>query len=453
MNGAIIYAMNPKSIKMRKPRYFLIPAFAGFLLVFLVGPRVIPIIIFIAILIAFLYGLVRLSTGWLSRLVARIGYSIRWKIAVAIGLMAILFLFASLPPFFAMDYMHSQLHEIRDLTTIGQLRLVYTRLDELEAIQHGTFFSLTPPLVLAGALAALVLGLAIAWSVITPVRKMEKTMRRIASGDFSEPLQVENRDELGDLANRINQTARDLAKLHEATLAEERARALRERIVQVTLAQEEERRRISRELHDGLGPSLAAIGNRLWASQYLVRTNPEKVETELDEIAKSLKGHIQEIRELIYDLRPIALDQLGLVQALRQQVERLGTETGIRASLTAPDKVSLDPLAEITVFRVVQECLLNVQKHSSASEVEVSLQKSDVSLDVSVKDNGRGFDAKARGVNGAGEGFGLLSMRERAQLLGGSLLVQSSPGGGCLVTLQIPFNEVALGANSNSHSG
>ena len=102
----------------------------------------------------------------------------------------------------------------------------------------------------------------------------------------------------------------------------------------MTTAQEEERRRISRELHDDLGPSLAAIGNRLNACRYMVRTDPERVEGELEDVTKNLRGHIQEIRHLIYDLRPLALDQLGLKGAVRQQVERFGQETGIQASFT-----------------------------------------------------------------------------------------------------------------------
>jgi len=157
---------------------------------------------------------------------------------------------------------------------------------------------------------ALFLGFVLSWSFVRPVRGMGQAMRRIASGDFSQPVRVANRDELGDLATRINQTAEELAKLQEATLAEERARALQERITQVTLAQEEERRRISRELHDGLGPSLAAIGNRLSACQYMVGSDPERAKRELEEVNKTLRGHIQEVRELTHDLRPPALTNL-----------------------------------------------------------------------------------------------------------------------------------------------
>ena len=247
------------------------------------------------------YLLLRFATKPLSRVIARLGYSIRWKFEIAIGVIAALFAIVSLINFAAMDYMHKELHEIQELRPFDVLQAV----DKLEDTHHGLIFSMTPYLDVLGVLVAAALGGAIAWSVIDPVRRIGQMMNRIASGDFSQRVEVENNDELGELANRANETSEELAKLQDKILAGERDRALRERIIQVTTAQEEERLRISRELHDGLGPSLAAIGNRLRASQYLVRTNPQKVEHDLEEIATSLKGHVQDVRELIYDLRPL----------------------------------------------------------------------------------------------------------------------------------------------------
>ena len=415
----------------------------GFLLIF-DGPDILGLLIPLAVL----YGGFRLVTGPLPRFIARIGYGIRGKILAASFLMAALLFFVSFISFVAMDYMHNELHDIQELPT-SQIRLA---VNDLGGTQHGLlfdFFLLTPSLAILGALLALGLGIAIGWSVITPVRRMHEAMRRIAAGDFSQPVQVDNRDELGELADRINDTARDLARLREATLADERARALRERITQVTLAQEEERRRISRELHDGLGPSLAAIGNRLRACQQLVRTDPRRAERELQETTDSLKGHVQEIRHLIYDLRPLAVDQLGLMGAVQQQLERFSQETGIQVYSDMSGEIDFDPLAEVTVFRVVQECLSNVQKHANASQVEVKLQATQAGLEVTIQDDGQGFDPNNVASGTIGEGVGLLSMRERAELVGGRLSVESSPGKGCQVVLFVPSKEVGVGAYSN----
>ena len=225
-------------------------------------------------------------------------------------------------------------------------------------------------------------------------------------------------------------------------MAEERARALRERVIQVSTAQEEERRRISRDLHDGLGPSLAAVGNRIRACQGLVRTEPERAERELEEMATGLRRHVQEVRQLIHDLRPLALDQLGLAKAIEQQVSQFDQQTGIKASFTISGEVALNSFAEVTVFRVVQECLTNVQKHAEANQVDVRFQVTDTGLEAIVKDNGKGFDARGAASGEAGKSLGLLSMRERAELLGGSLSIQSSPNTGSEISLFIPTTEM-----------
>ena len=221
----------------------------------------------------------------------------------------------------------------------------------------------------------------------------------------------------------------------------------------MTLAQEDERRRISRELHDGLGPSLASIGNNLRACQYIIRTDPERCEAQLGEIAQGLKGHIQNIRELIYDLRPLALDQLGLTRAIKHHVERFGQQAAIEATFESPQRLALAPVTEVTVLRVVQECLNNIQKHAKASQVDVSLQVMGAGMELRIRDDGQGFDRR-KVVSGTVEsGHGLLNMQERAELLGGSFSVQTSPGRGCQVIMYIPSMEVEVGAYSSSLSG
>ena len=399
---------------------------------------------FVSVIVAFCLAYIRFVTntplgvavGLLPRLIGSVACSIRWKFLAAISLVVLSFLMVSFVTFGGMDFMHDRLHEIQGFMDTAPQDVPGT-IDDLEDTQHGLLFSLTPILGTLGVLLSLGLGLGVAWSIIGPIRKIEHGMRRIASGDFSQPVVVDNRDELGSLAGRINETAVELGHLQRATVAEERDRALSERIAQVTLAQEEERRRISRELHDGLGPSLAAIGNTVRICRGMVRTDPERAEREMEEITKLLAGHVREIRELIYDLRPLSLDQLGLVGALRQQLEQTGREAGIDTSFESSGEFNLDPLTEVTIFRVVQECLSNVQKHSGANRVEVYLRALTDGVEVGVRDDGRGFDAGSAGSTSIDGGMGLQNIRERAELLGARASVESSKGSGCKVTLRL----------------
>lgn len=406
------------------------------------------IAVFLLVFTALLAGLVKLSSGPVSRIIARWPGSIRWKIVAALASIGGLVFFSTVVNFQAMDYMHQELHEIQDLGRAEPLR-VLRAVDDLERTQHGAFFDLAPLIALAGALIALCLGAGIARSVMEAIRSMDQGMRRIAAGDFSQPITVRNRDEFGALAAQINNAARELEQSREATLATERDRALKERIAEVTLAQEEERRRISRELHDDLGPSLAAVVNRLRIARSIVRTSPERVEADLGEIADGLTGHIREIRDLIYDLRPLALDQLGLIGALRQHVERFGHEQGVRTSFSSSGSFRLDPLAEMTVLRVAQEALSNVQQHAEAAHAQVRLHPAGGLLELTVEDDGHGFDAAVVSAGNLSRGLGLLSMHERAELVGGTVCVTSERGGGCRVTLQIPLKEAPLGIRAN----
>lgn len=390
------------------------------------------IVFWLIVLIVIILAL-RFAVGPLARFVAWLPYSIRWKIWSAIGATVVLFIILAGNSMLAMDYMHTRLHEIQEVARLAPFRVAF-EVDALERTQHGTLFSLTPLLLLFGALGALMLGTAIAWSVIEPVRRTSEAMRRFAAGDFSQPLHVRNRDELGELAGGINRAAQDLERLQAAALAEERERALRERIAQVTLAQEEERRRISRELHDDLGPSLAAIGNRIRVARGRVRDDPERAERDLQAVADDLKLHIQEIRGLIHDLRPPALDQLGLAAAVKQYAERWSEETGVPAAVRLAGDSSGNPPADTTVFRVLQECLSNIGKHAAARTVEILLDNDERGIRLSVADDGRGFEQRKCSA----AGVGLVSMRERAELAGGSLEIESALGGGCRVVLAIP---------------
>ena len=180
------------------------------------------------ILLGVVYLVLGFATQPLSRVIARLGFSIRWKFEFAIAIIAALFLIVTLIQVRAMDFMHHELHDIQELG-LERPDEVLRAVNDLEDTHHGSLSKTIPVFGVLGVLGATALGAALALSVINPVGRMGQAMRRIASGDFSQPLRVDNRDEMGALAGQINVTAEEPKRLQEATLADERARALRER--------------------------------------------------------------------------------------------------------------------------------------------------------------------------------------------------------------------------------
>ncbi len=163
------------------------------------------------LLLGLLCLLLRFATRPLAQFIARIACSIRWKFEIAIAIIAMVSLFTGLISLGEMSSMHNELHEIQELGESRPTEVLHA-VNQLEDTQHGLLFTLTPILSMLGVILGATLGAAMAWSVIEPVKGMGQAMSRIASRDFSQPLSVTNRDELGDLADKINQTVEDLAK-------------------------------------------------------------------------------------------------------------------------------------------------------------------------------------------------------------------------------------------------
>ncbi len=240
-------------------------------------------------------------------------------------------------------------------------------------------------------------------------------------------------DDLELLVTLANGTA---LALENARLHEERVGMLRRQLGQVTSAQEEERRRIARELHDGVAPALAGMGIRLRTARKLLDKDPRAVGEELEEIAEQAQGNIQDIRRLIHDLRPAALDELGLSAALQEYASRFQREQGLEVSLSLPAEEERLPSAmETALFRIVQEALANAARHARARRVEVRLGREGTQILLQVSDDGQGFDPAAPR---ASTHVGLWSMQERAIQLGGEARIQSAPGRGTRITISLP---------------
>jgi signal transduction histidine kinase len=203
-------------------------------------------------------------------------------------------------------------------------------------------------------------------------------------------------------------------------------------------AREEERRRLRRDLHDGLGPALAGSMMKVAAVRSLLASDPDRAAAILDDLAIDSRGMIDEVRRIAYNLRPPALDEVGLIGALRQHIAAFdeGGATGraLRVTLDTPD--TLPPLSaavEVAALRIALEGLTNAARHSGGSSVQVRLTASEDAVEVAVADDGTGL------ANGSPAGIGLTSMRERAEELGGTLRVETSDRGGTTVAARLPL--------------
>ncbi len=205
------------------------------------------------------------------------------------------------------------------------------------------------------------------------------------------------------------------------------------------LAVVEERNRLARELHDSATQSLFSASMLAQAAQALWKRDPQRAKERLDRAAELCGGALAEMRALIFELRPAALQEEGLASALRKHVEARRSSDGLDIELALRDERRLSAEYEEAAYWIVREALHNVAKHARATQVRISLEFQPRQLEIAVRDDGLGFDPAAR----ATAGVGLSSMRERAQQLGGRLRLESAPGQGTTVKVELPVAQAA----------
>jgi two-component system, NarL family, sensor histidine kinase DegS len=207
-------------------------------------------------------------------------------------------------------------------------------------------------------------------------------------------------------------------------------------------AKEDERKRLSREIHDGPAQVLA---NAIIGLEFIERSLRQSESTaeapavaEVERIKSSMREGLSEIRRFIFDLRPTMLTQRGLIGTVEHYISTYRTFLPEEINLELPSRTpELSPEQELTAFRVIQESLQNVHRHSDATRCSITIEAVNEHLHVDVRDNGRGFDPASVRVRTRG-GSGIIGMRERAEVIGANLEVESSSGNGCRVRLMIP---------------
>jgi len=260
---------------------------------------------------------------------------------------------------------------------------------------------LTAAILAAGLFAAFLIS-----DVLTrPLRDVAAGAQRITNGDLSHRVPRGHNDEIGQLATSFNTMAKRVLSI-----------------------QEEERVRIAREVHDELGQALTSLKIDL--------RQLDANDDSLREIARKIDEMVDLVRKIAFDLRPAILDDLGVTAALEQQLRRLRESTGIETSLVVEEEPHLDMLTGATLYRIAQEGLANVVRHSQATSVEVALSIRDGSAVLEIKDNGRGMtqDEIDRSTS-----LGIRGMRERAELLGGSVKIDGRRGEGTVLIVTLPL--------------
>lgn len=246
------------------------------------------------------------------------------------------------------------------------------------------------------------------------------------------------------IVNQVNVVLNYLTSdLKNVTVALEQAKLKQEFGIKIIASQEKERKRLSREIHDGPAQMMA---NVLMRSNLIERTYKEKgIDAALKEIAdlkETVRNALSEVRRIIYDLRPMALDDLGIVPTLKKYLSTvMEYNEGVQIHFQSySNEKRLPSDYEVSIFRLVQECVNNAMKHGNALEIWVKIEWLRNDVNILVKDNGKGFDKTSI----KDQSFGIIGMKERIDLLKGTMDIQSSIGKGTVIMFKVPFPDAEL---------
>jgi signal transduction histidine kinase len=320
---------------------------------------------------------------------------------------------------------------------IGGFDIGFSR-QYIDVLVSRTTLVLIISLVVFLVLSGLALSVFIGRSVIRPIEGFARNIRRMNPGNLSVRMPVQSNDEIGILASNFNQMAGELeTSLQALQQALENARAARESRDLAVLG---ERNRMAREIHDTLAQGFAGIILQLEAAEQELGSNTGNVHDHLDRARQLARESLNEARRSVWALRPQALERFSFIASLRQQAEAFSEDTGIQVKLDAPEReINLPGEVEDALLRVFQESLTNIRKHSQATGVAARLTFENKAVQLKIEDNGIGFDPGQKPL----DRFGLISMRERAKLLGGSLRINSEKDKGTQIDVIIPLERGA----------
>ncbi len=292
------------------------------------------------------------------------------------------------------------------------------------------------PIILALLVGVVLVATVVSWGaqrVVRPIAELAVRARRVASGDYSVQVIPSSIRELRDLGSDFNRMVEQIARYQAG---------LRQYVAAITHTQEEERKRIARDLHDDTIQSLIAIGQRVELAREAISEDPEDAKEQLRELRKMVTLTIDGVRQTSRDLRPTVLEDLGMVPALQYLVNELGQKDTIDVSLSVEGSTEdLSPALEVAIYRIVQEALTNIRRHSQSSHAQVDAQFLTHQIIITVQDDGIGFDMPEETAELVETGgLGLMGVEERAQLFGGQMSITSQTGQGTTVKVVLLRN-------------
>jgi len=259
------------------------------------------------------------------------------------------------------------------------------------------------------------------------------TVNQVMKKEISQRKSVEN-----SLRNSEKTT---IQLLQKSRRMQEELRDLSRRLLS---AQEKERQKISRELHDVISQTLTGINVRLATLKIQSRTNTKDLQNKITATQRLVEKSVDIVHRFARDLRPTVLDDLGLIPALQSYLKDFMEQTGIHVSLTifaGVEKLSSD--VRTVLYRIAQEALTNVHRHAHASHARVAIRQGETAVSVEIIDNGQGFQVEEAALAKGRKRLGLLGMRERAEMIGGTFAITSSPGQETTVRVEIPQHKAA----------
>jgi signal transduction histidine kinase len=302
-------------------------------------------------------------------------------------------------------------------------------------------------MIVAG-LVLLAVGILVAWfisrSIINPLNKLTAATSGIASGNYQPSAGAERRDEVGKLARAFNTMIEQVSqarqsleqKVIESGKMNEQLRNLTAHLQNI---REEERIHIAREMHDELGQLLTAFKMDVSGLQKKLAATPdESLRQKLKDMSKLIDDSVGFVRKIASELRPSVLDDFGLIPALQWHSEEFEKRFNIQVEFKSSTKeLKTSSVIATGLFRMYQETLTNVARHADATKVSTQFQVSDQQVQLSVQDNGKGFDMRGHNQR---QTLGLLGMKERAAMIGGKLEIISTPGRGTSVNIKVPLS-------------